>query len=90
MFLLNILTQDSISFTTYLLYLGVLVSIFVLYMKFCKRPAKLDESSESEDEDSVQQKEFTIDELKKFDGEHNEAKKVYIAAKGNGNRTCKF
>jgi predicted heme/steroid binding protein len=81
---MSLLTQDSISFTAYLMYFGVLVFIFVLYMKFCKRPAKLEVSSESEDEDAIEQREFTVAELKKYDGENNEAHKVYISAKGRG------
>jgi beta-lactam-binding protein with PASTA domain len=75
--------QNTITFTTYLLYIAVLVFIFFIWKMFCpsNQQEATEESSSDSDEDKIEQREFTVEELKKFDGK-NEQKKVYIAAKG--------
>lgn len=73
---------DSISFTTYFAYLGTLVIIFLVYLKFCKRPKKIDDSSSESEDEVVKEREVTLEELKKYNGKDNELKKCWVSVKG--------
>eukprot|EP01080_Neovahlkampfia_damariscottae_P005178 gene5178-8784_t len=74
--------QNTISFTTYLLYIIVLVVIFFVWKLVCPAAPQVEESDSESDEDKVEEREYTIEELKKFDGKNNDQKKVYISARG--------
>jgi hypothetical protein len=66
-------------------YGGIFIIAYVLYHMFLKKKTQNKESdseSDSGDQETIEKKEYTLSELKKYNGVDN--KKIFVSIKGTG------